>query len=172
MYDPAKREIKLTFIEGKRFKKLGDIGESIAMEVLLYNQFQNIVDLNEVKANFPFADYSAKRDGKKYLISVKARNKYERSGRINSRYKLGAKVYEQIETLLASDEWRDYIPAWLAISIEPKCFDAYFGLIEQLNGGRGINMSDKAKRNYETFALNNLHDYDFSDFGNVYEKKC
>lgn len=171
MYDPAKREIKLTSIEGKRFKMLGDIGECIAMEVLLYNQFQNIVDLNEVKTNFAFADFSAERDGKKYLISVKTRNKYESSGRINSRYKLGAKVYEHIETLLASDEWNDYIPAWLAISIERKCFDAYFGLMEQLNGGRGINMSDKAKRDYDALALNNPHYYDFSKFGNVYEKK-
>lgn len=172
MYDPAKRGVKLTSIEGKRFKKLGDIGESIAMEVLLYNQFQSIVDLNEVKTNFPFADFSAERDGKKYLISVKARNKYERSGGVNSRYKLGAKVYQHVEKLLTSAEWSDYIPAWLAISIEPKCFDAYFGLVEQLNGGRGINMSDKAKRSYEVFALNNPHDYDFSEFGNVYEKKC
>lgn len=141
------------------------------MEVLLNNQFNNINDLNKIIHNFPFADFSAERNGEKYLISVKTRNKYENTGKLNSRYKLGAKVYEHIDKLLASSEWSNYIPAWLAISIERQTFDAYFGTIKQLNNGKGIAMSDFAKRNYEVLALNKPHNYDFLDFYNAYEMK-
>ena len=172
MYDPAIRKIKLTSLEGKRFKKLGDIGESIADELLLTNGFDNVKNLNDVKVNFPFADFLAEKEGNRYLISVKTRNKYERSGKLNSRYKLGSKVYEHIQSLLAQNEWENCIPAWIAIAIGPCHFDGYFGTIAQLSGGRGINMSNKAVQNYLQLAKDMEHNYDFSEFGNIYEAKC
>ncbi len=172
MYDPSKRHVELTATEGRRFKTLGDIGESLAFEILNSNHFNDIVDLNECKVNFPFADFSAVKGNYHYLISVKARNKYERSGKLNSRYKLGSKVYEHIDALLKRDEYRNFIPAWLAISIEIETYDAFFGTIDQLKGGRGINMSPKATQNYEELALGVKHNYDFADFGNIYSEKC
>lgn len=172
MYDPSKRHIELTSTEGKRFKSLGDIGELLAKQLLLENGFIDVVDLNGLKANFPFADFSATKNDVQYLISVKARNKYENNGKINSRYKLGSKSYEHIKVLLTTDEFKNHKPAWLAIALEEKTFDAYFGLIEQLNSSRGINMSAKAKSSYVELAKEKDHTHDFSDFGNVYKNKC
>jgi hypothetical protein len=171
MYNPAVRKIQLTSLEGKRFKTLGDIGESIAEDILFKNDFKDISNLNKIKKNFHFADFVAVKNDSKYLISVKTRNKYENSGKLNSRYKLGKKVYEHIKSLMLESQWEGYIPAWLTISMEPNCFDSYFGTIEQLKGSKGISMSNKAKLNYVQLALKNPHNHHFSNFGNIYSAK-
>ena len=76
----------------KRFKKLGDLGESLAEQLLKENGFTNVKNLNiEENKNVKTFDIYAERKKQKYVISVKARNKYENSKagpRLNSRYKL------------------------------------------------------------------------------------
>ena len=170
-YDPAHRNIKMTASVGRRFKILGDIGEELAEILLKNNGFVNITNLNKVKKNFPFADFKAEKDGNKFLISVKARNKYENNGSLNYRIKLGKKVYEHIDKLKKMPEYMDYIPAWLIILIEENTFDSYFGTIEQLNGNRGVSTSKKATDQYLKLAFKEKHSYNSYEFKNVYELK-
>lgn len=170
-YDPGKREIVLTASEGKRFKELGDIGEQLAKIVLIDSGFDSVRNLNEDKMNFPFADFYACRNSQSYLISVKTRNKFERSGKLNSRYKLGKNNFETIQMALFLPEFSNCLPAWIAISMEDKTFDAYFGLISQLCQSRGINMSKSAKKTYQCLALNRLHTFSSAIFKNEYRIK-
>jgi len=168
-----KEKILLTGEDGRRFKKLGDFGERLAPEVLKRNGFDEIEDLNKIIMNFPFADFSAKRGGTKYIISVKSRNKYEHGGNLNSRYKLGdtEKKLNKIRTEAKYSEYKCHVSAWLAISFEEKTFDAYFGTIEQLENKRGIPMSEKNLLKYERFAERENHDFDSAEFKNVYKPK-
>ncbi len=172
-YKPSERKILLTKEEGRRFKKLGDFGELLAFEVLKRNGFEEIVDLNKIVMNFPFADFSAKRGRTKYIISVKSRNKYEHTGNLNSRYKLGdtEKKLNKIKTEAKYSEYKFHEPAWLAISFEENTFDAYFGTIEQLENKRGILMSEKNLLKYERFTDRENHDFDSAEFKNVYKPK-
>jgi hypothetical protein len=65
--------------EAMRKKALGELGELIALKALVDNGFEKISHLNDTKRrNFPFADLLAEKDGKKYAISVKARNKFQK----------------------------------------------------------------------------------------------
>ena len=168
-YDPSKRLVKLNSKTSERAKYLGNIGEELAAKLLDENNFHNIVNLNEKIENFPFADIEAKKGGDKFLISVKIRNRYESSGKINSRYKLGENSYSEISKLLKKDEYKNHIPAWVAISIEAHTYDAYFGTIEQLKGSTGVNMSESAKEDYIKFAIGAFHSYEHSKFVNKYE---
>ena len=86
MHDPSKRHIQLTSLEGKRFKHVGNIGETLAKCLLKKNGFCDIKNLNDIKKNFKFADFNASKDEIKFIISVKTRNKYENNGKINYRY--------------------------------------------------------------------------------------
>ena len=169
MSKPQNRRIKLGAKEGRRFKALGDIGEQIAQVVLAQNGFEDIVDLNQVQTNFPFADFSATRNGVRCLISVKARNKYQADGKINPAYKLGKKVYEHIDALQQDARYQHCTPAWLAIALDEKSYDAYFGTIEELNGMRAIRMSREAVASHETLAVAAPHAYDYDSFVNKYD---
>src|SRR5205085_4351520 len=53
-----------------RSRRLGEIGEALADELLKRNNFSNVENLNIEKRNFPFADFFAERDGIRYVISV------------------------------------------------------------------------------------------------------
>lgn len=172
-YDPSERKVEITKKEGRRFKKLGDFGEQLTSGILAKNGFCEIIDLNTKMMNFPFADFSAERNSIKYIISVKSRNKYEHTGKLNSRYKLGnsEKTLNKIKTEEKYSEYKDYEPAWLAISFEKKTFDAYFGTIEMLKNKRGISMSKKHLDKYENLSLKENHCFDSEDFINIYNKK-
>lgn len=170
-YDPAHRKIMLGKEEGRRFKKLGDMGEAVAPVLLEEAGFNNIMNLNNQKMNFLFADFYAEKDGDKYLISVKTRNKYENSGNLNTRYKLGRKLYHNIETVLGQDDYKDCIPAWMAIAMDDSTFDAYFGTVGDLEGGFGIPMSKRACEKHLCLARNRIHDFDPGVFKNIYRKR-
>jgi len=163
------RTAKLDNRTARRFKRLGDIGESLTEELLTANGFANIQNLNRLKKNFPFADFYAEKDGVRYVISVKMRNKYEftRDGvrRLNSRYKLGSRCYEHAK--VAEDQF-DAIAAWITISLDSKAYCAYFGLLSSLNGSRGVNMSEKAVAKHQCLANNTPHSFDYSEIQNVY----
>lgn len=140
-----------------RFKKLGDLGEFLAEELLNESGFKNVKNLNKAEfLNNPFFDIYAERDRYKYAISVKTRNKYENSVagiKLNSRYKLTddpKKFVEEARSKYNSEA------AWVAISadIDKGVFDAYFGTLLSLFGNRkGINMSRSAVEGYEHLAL-------------------
>lgn len=150
-----KRTAILNQATADRCKKLGDIGEELTPRLLKANGFTNIENLNQTQKNFPFADFSAEKDGRKYVISVKIRNKYEfRTKRLNGRYKLGPKCHEHAtnaERLLSAKA------AWLTISLDKRTYSAYFGLLSSLNGSRGVSMSDKAVLKYDCLAKDAPH---------------
>src|SRR5687767_14779497 len=99
------RRARITKEAVRRWKRLGEIGEELALSLLAGNGFTNIRDLNRTenatatttsgKTNSHFADFVADKDGERYVISVKARNEYEWTPgpdgrrRLNGRYRLG-----------------------------------------------------------------------------------
>jgi hypothetical protein len=80
--------------ETLRRKSLGELGELVAIKALVDRSFSKITNLNDQQHNYPFADLYAQKGQKKYVISVKSRNKYQANGKLNSRYKLGSKALE------------------------------------------------------------------------------
>jgi hypothetical protein len=168
-YDPSMRHIKLTKHHAVKWKTIGDLGESLAIDVLTSSGFSRVENLNEDHPNHEFGDILGVRDGKRYVISVKTRNKYEfrKNGQkvLTSRYKLGTKCYQHSETVSRK---LDAVPAFLAIPIEPETFSAYFGTLEQLHGNTGIPMSKKALSNYECLAFDTPHNAKYSEILNTY----
>jgi hypothetical protein len=154
---------------GLRSRRLGDIGEFLAERILEASHFTNITNLNRRSCNFPYADYYAERNGSKYVISVKIRNKYEfavgKARRLNSRYKLGSNCYH-----LAPNAEREFgaKAAWLTISLDECTYSAFFGLLSALNGSTGISMTAKATSTYECLAENERHGLDYPDLKNEY----
>ena len=61
-------------LRNERTTRLGRIGEVLAAERLEQSGFSDVADLNATQTNYPFADISAVREGKRFLISVKTRN--------------------------------------------------------------------------------------------------
>lgn len=159
--------------EGKRFKRLGDYGEILAKKVLEENGFEDVRNLNEARMNFPFADYYARKDGEEYLISVKTRNKYERRGKLNCRYKMGD-TDSKLRKIYSDDSYKEYhscVPAWMAISMEEITFDAYWGLISEMGNSRGIVMSQAARQKHSCLAYGWEHPFRSDDFLNIYQTK-
>lgn len=81
--------------EAARKKSLGELGELFALKALVDKRFDRIRNLNDNSMNETFADIECEKDGLKYIISVKARNKYQKNGKLNTRYNLGQDVYEK-----------------------------------------------------------------------------
>lgn len=171
-YHPARRNVSITSKEAKRFKLLGNMGEKLAETILQKGGFTDIVNLNHVAMNFPFADFIAEKEGVKYLISVKARNKFEHTGVLNSRFKLGDtdKKLEKLQNDEKFSAYNGHVPAWMAIALEKHTYEAYWGLIDELPNKRGISMSEKAKQNYRCLAKDQPHGFDFDEFGNIFSK--
>ena len=101
----------------QRRAKLGAFGEVLAVEELSANGFTDFGILNRQMKNHPFADLYAKRvrDGKKFLISVKTRNKYENNGKLNQLYKITPKHRVGAKQLEANTSGKK--AACLAISV-------------------------------------------------------
>lgn len=150
-----------------RVKSLGALGELIAIKVLVDNDFEKIRNLNDQKKNFPYGDLYAEKDGRRYVISVKSRNKYQRNGKLNSRYKLGERCYEN-----AKDACRRYNaePYWMTVQFDGGQYSAYLGSLSQLDGKKGIPMGDLHLSKYQCFAKNKEHGIDFEPYLNIYKE--
>ena len=137
-----------------RFKKLGDIGEAIAVTLLQEAGFTDIENLNSsLGANVKYFDIRAKRGKKNYVVSVKARNKFENSGKLNSRYKL----FDDPKSVMVEAKTKyNCEVAWVtvAVDIPNGTLDAYFGPLASLEGNKkGVPMSEKAIGSYERLAF-------------------
>ncbi len=110
--------------EAARKKSLGELGELFALKALIDNKFDRIRNLNDDKLNETFADISCEKDGIKYIISLKARNKHQKNGKLNTRYNLGKDVYEKA---LASENKYTAKACWLAIQFDYNYFSIYNG---------------------------------------------
>ena len=156
--------------DARRCKRLGDVGEQLAPMLLKRAGFDNVIDLNSLHSNYPFGDFLATRDGTRYVISVKTRNKWELPGppHLNSRYKLGGRCDE----LAAAAEIRERaVAAWLTIALARKTYDAYFGTVHLLIrlglNAKGVPMTEKYTRRYECLALAEQHTFDYECLKNL-----
>ena len=150
--------------EAGRKKSLGELGELFGIKALVDKKFEKIVNINDIKNNYPFADLYAEKDGKKYVISIKARNKYQKNGTLNSRYKLGSNAYSHASR---AEEKFDAEAYWMAVQFDEETVSIYFGSLAELNQSNGIPMK-KCESGTVGIDLvkDKLHYFDFSYFKN------
>ena len=119
--------------------------------------------------NVTFADIECEKDGQKYIISVKARNKYQKDGKLNTRYNLGKDVYEKS---LSAEKKYNASAYWMAIQFDHKSFSIYFGSLKELNGSKAIPV-DKCQKGQigEIWEDNKRHYFDFEYYTNK-NKPC
>ena len=150
--------------EALRKKSLGELGELFGIKALVDNYFEKIVNLNDKRMNYPFADLYAEKGDKKYIISIKARNKYQKNHTLNSFYNLGSNAYIKAKTAEIEFGAEAY---WMAIQFDDFTYSIFFGSLQDLNHHKSIPIKDcesgligvcfvKAKRHY----------FDFGFFGN------
>jgi hypothetical protein len=137
----------------QRKRALGDWGEKKAIDLLKRAGFRNVRDINAETFNHPFGDIYAERDGARYLIGVKTRNKYQVSGLINPTYnvrKRGVDVNSVARKCNATLAW-----VGIALVPEEQRFSAYFGTIAQIEdaGERfSIPMKPEQTTRYECLS--------------------
>ena len=150
--------------EALRKKSLGELGELFAIKALVDNSFEKIVNLNDSKMNYPFADLYAEKDNKKYIISIKARNKYQKNHTLNSRYSLGSNAYQNAR---AAENEYDAQAHWMAIQFDRLTYSIYFGSLIDLNNSNGIPIR-KCENGSVGICLvkHKRHYFDFSFFEN------
>ena len=150
--------------EASRKKSLGELGELFAIKALVDKKFDKIRNLNDSKMNEKFADIECEKDGLRYVISVKARNKYQKNGKLNSRYNLGSTVNEKS---LAAEKKYNASAYWIAIQFDHKSFSIYYGSLKELNGSKAIPV-DKCEKGLvgEIWEHNKRHYFDFEYYTN------
>ncbi len=154
-----------------RCRNLGKIGEKkLAIALLSSAGFKEITDVNiTYRENFPFADLTAVRNGEKYVISVKSRNKYVKNSdtKINDRYKLSSHPNQLPRLVQEAVRLLGGIPAFVAIITEPRknTFSGYFGELSILRGNAVIPMRTP-DLDYECLGKDLVSDIDLSDLKN------
>lgn len=146
-----------------RPKSLGTLGELFAIKALVDNGFSGIRNLNDRHRNHPYADLFAERDGKRIIISVKCRNKYQLSGKLNLRYKLGVRAYEHAEEAERRFEAEAY---WMAIQFARDTYSVYLGQLKALAGNLGIPMSPSACKQCHCLVRDQKHYLDLTPYFN------
>lgn len=73
----------MSYLDKLSKNMLGRIGEDLPQ-----SEFTDIINLNEIKHNFPVFDIIAKKDGEVYVFSAKARKRYGKNGKINPCYNI------------------------------------------------------------------------------------
>jgi Holliday junction resolvase len=86
----------------ERLRALGNWGEKKAIHLLKRVGFDAVEELNTDFSNHPFGDICAERNGARYLIGVKTRNKYQASGLINPTYNVRKRGVNCTELLTLS----------------------------------------------------------------------
>lgn len=153
--------------EAARKKSLGELGELFAVKALVDYKFDKIRNLNDDHMNLQFADLYAEKDGKKYVISVKARNKFQKNGSLNSSYKLGENAYEKAQRV---SEIYDAEPYWMAIQFDRNDYSIYFGSLKSLEGRKSIPVKKCEKGKIgEILVHNKRHYFDFDFYSNIKE---
>ncbi|MGR3311419.1 MAG: hypothetical protein ACUZ77_11685 [Candidatus Brocadiales bacterium] len=160
------KQVQLNCHTALRAKSLGALGELLAIKALVDNGFNSIRNLNDQKKNYPYADLYAERGKDKFIISVKARNRYERNGRLNSRYNLGKDCSSKAKKAELQFNAK---AAWMAISIFDNIYSIYFGAFNSLSVKTGISMGEKYFEKYECLVKEKQHGLDFRPYKNVYE---
>jgi hypothetical protein len=150
--------------EAARKKSLGELGELFALKALVDREFDRIRNLNDETMNEPFADIECERNGIRYVISVKARNKFQKNGKLNTRYNLGSDSYEKAHL---AEKKHNGVAHWMAIQFDSRTFSIFFGSLSELKGSKAIPI-DKCEKGLigETWVCNKRHFFDFDYFSN------
>lgn len=150
--------------EAARKKSLGELGELFAIKALVDKKFDRIRNLNDSAMNEPFADIECEKDGVRYVISVKARNKFQKDGKLNARYNIGSKAYEKASV---AEKRYNALAYWIAVQFDQKSFSIYFGSLKDLNGSKAIPV-DKCEKGTlgEIWEHNKRHYFDFDFYTN------
>ena len=150
--------------EAARKRSLGELGELFAIKALVDNKFDKIRNLNDDHFNEAFADLKCEKNEKKYVISVKARNKFQKNGKLNSRYNLGSNAYQKAKIAEAKYHAKAY---WIAIQFDKNFFSIYFGSLSELNGSKAIPVDKCEKGILGSILVNNQrHYFDFEFYTN------
>ncbi|MCX6157745.1 MAG: hypothetical protein NTY74_07190 [Ignavibacteriae bacterium] len=150
--------------EAARKKSLGELGELFALKAFVDKKFDRIRNINDHVMNETFADITCEKDAQNYVVSVKARNKFQKNGKLNTRYNLGKDVYEKA---LSSEKKYKAKACWMAIQFDRNSFSVYFGYLKDLNGSRAIPV-DKCEKGLcgEIWVNNKRHYFDFDYYTN------
>jgi len=156
--------------EAARKKSLGELGELFAIKALVDRKFDKIRNLNDKIMNEAFADIECEKDGLRYVISVKARNKYQKDGKLNTRYNLGTNAYNKAKI---AEQKYNAIAHWMAIQFDQKSFSIYFGSLTDLNNSKAIPV-DKCEKGIvgEVWELNKRHYFNFDFYTNKDKTAC
>lgn len=150
--------------EAARRKSLGELGELFSIKVLVDEQYDKIRNLNDEHMNEPYADIYCEKEDKRLVISVKTRNKYQKDGKLNSHYNLGATVYEKASKVAKK---YDAEPYWMAIQFDAHEYSVYFGSLKSLNGANFIPIKKCVEGEVgEILVKNKRHYFDFDYFKN------
>ncbi len=131
--------------EALRKKSLGELGELFGIKALVDSSFEKVVNLNDRKMNYPYADLYAEKDGKKFIISIKARNKYQKNHTLNSYYNLGSNAYEKAKSAEAEYEAEAHL---MAIQFDAKTYSVYFGSLAGLSPHKAIPVRECEKGSF------------------------
>jgi hypothetical protein len=140
------------------------LGELFAIKALVDNSFDRIKNLNDKARNEPFADLFCEKEGKKYVISVKARNKFQLDGKLNSRYNLGKNAQSLAESV---EKKYNAIAYWMAIQFDTKSISIFFGSLSELGKANAIPIAKcMDKLIGVTLVENKRHYFDFDFYSN------
>jgi hypothetical protein len=144
----------MSLTEHERREALGKCGEKKALILLKNARFNGVKDVNAETHNHPFGDIYAEFALERFVIGVKTRNMYQKSGPLNASYNVLKKGF---------DVWvvgRRYQAdlAWVAIQVIPELqtFNAYFGTIDKIQEYKerfSIPMKPDAIRDYKCMRL-------------------
>ena len=154
--------------EALRKKSLGELGELFGIKALVDNSFERVVNLNDKKMNYPYADLYAEKENKKYVISIKARNKYQKNNSLNSHYNLGNNAYKKAKAAEIEYGAEAY---WMAIQFDELTYSIYLGSLDELNQRNAIPVRECEEGKVGAFLVKDKrHYFDFGFFGNTKDK--
>ncbi|MEZ0018684.1 hypothetical protein [Sinorhizobium fredii] len=160
-----------SLLRAERTSKLGRLGETLAEERLKAAGFKDVRNLN-LRTNYPFADLIAELSGQRYLISVKSRNEFQASGKLNPCYnavrfneaavrvlqaegksenEITTIIWEAVDAL--ARQW-DACPAWIVVPMRPEesSYSAYFGEVSLIRHRRSIPVLPSDRGRYTELA--------------------
>ena len=150
--------------EALRKKSLGELGELFGIKALVDCHFEKVVNLNDRKTNYPFADLYAEKDKKKLIVSIKARNKFQKNHTLNANYNLGNNAYAKAK--LAETEYGAEA-YWMAIQFDTQTYSVYFGSLAELHQRKAIPLRECEKGIIGSCLVKDKrHYFDFSFFEN------
>lgn len=150
--------------EALRKKSLGELGELFGIKALVDSSFEKVVNLNDRKMVYPYADLYAEKDNKRFIVSIKARNKYQKNNSLNAHYNLGSNAYEKAKS--AEKEYGAEAH-WMAIQFDTQTYSVYFGSLAELNQRNAISIRECEQGKIgKCLVKDKRHYFDFSFFAN------